>query len=135
MIAYPYGALVTGLLLILAGCLTMIRHFLLEPGSSHYPKAPGWLRHIMFVFASIVIFLGLRFVWAYIDDAPNIVPPQPGASMELMAFALVVYKGTMLLNVLRQRYPTEVWQKLNRINEHLTCKAGRFAGMGMWLRR
>jgi hypothetical protein len=102
----------------------MIRHFLLEPLSLHYPKAPGWLRHTMFLFATVVIFLGLRFVWAFMSDAPDVMPPQPGASMELMSMILVIYKGSMLANVLRQRYPEEVWTKLNRINDHLLCKEG-----------
>lgn len=132
MIAYPWGALVTGLMLITAGILTLVRHYLLEPGSTHYPKAPIFLRHVMFGFASCILFVGLQFVWTFMSDKANTMPPQPTPAMQLLATALLVYKSSLLVNILRQRYPEQVWQKLNRINDHLHCRDGKFAS---WLSR
>jgi hypothetical protein len=122
MIAYPWGALFTGLMLILAGCLTMARHTLLEPASTHYPKAPMFVRNFMFLFAAVLLFLGLRYVWVFYSGQPNTTPPQPDPSMQLLAIALVVYKTAMLCNIIRQRYPEQIWNRLNRINESLRCK-------------
>ena len=123
MFAYPYGALITGTLLIIAGALTLTRHFLLEPVSDHYPKAPFWLRNAMFLFAAVLMFIGMQFLWAFFSGEPNTIPPQPSPSTQLLAVALALYKGAMLGNILRQRYPPETWQRLNRINE-IVCRKG-----------
>lgn len=125
MFAYPYAALITGLLLMTAGGLTLTRHFLLEPMSGKYPKAPSWLRHSMFGFAAVLVLIGLQFVWAFVSDAPNVVPPQPTPAMQLLSVALVIHKACLLANILRQRYPEDVWARLNAITERLFCKNDR----------
>jgi len=135
MIAYPYGAFVTGLALVIAGGLTLGRHFLLEPVNDRFPKAPLWLRNSMFGFATVLIFLGVQYLWVFVSGAPNTVPPQPPTSIQVLSIALVFYKAAMLLNIARQRLPQEVWVKLNRINEHLLCKDGHCHAMWRWLSR
>jgi hypothetical protein len=122
MVGYPFGGLFTGVLLILAGGFTLGRHYLLEPICPNYPKAPFWLRNFMFLFAAVMVFLGLQFLWVFVSDAPNTIPPQPAPSMQLLSLALCLYQAAMLGNILRQRYPQEVWDRLNRINEKLFCK-------------
>lgn len=127
MIEYPWGTLVTGVLLMIAGVLTLARHFFLEPVSSKYPKAPAFVRHSMFMFAAVLLFIGLRYVWAFLSDGTTNVPPHPPASMQFLATALVLYKAAMLLNIVRQRYPDEVWTRLNRINDALNCPDNKIA--------
>lgn len=127
MIAIPLGTLVTGLLLILAGGLTLTRHFLLEPVSAKYPKAPVFIRNCMFAFGAVLIFLGLRYTWTYIFDTSGHVPPHPDATMQFLAFVLAVYKAAMLANIIRQRYSEEVWTRLNRISDALHCPDSRIA--------
>ena len=122
MFAYPHAALLTGLMLVIAGGLTLARHFLLEPLSTHYPKAPAWLRHTMFLFAAVLIYTGLRFVWAFATNAPDTIPPQPGPATQLLAVALLLYKSAMLANVLRQHNTAATWKRLNRLNEK--CRTG-----------
>lgn len=124
MIAYPWAALFTGVMLLIAGGLTLTRHMLLEPVSTHYPKAPLFVRNSMFAFASVLLFLGLRFIWVYASGHPNTTPPQPDPSIQLLSCALVGYKAVMLTNIIRQRYTEQVWNRLNRINEALRCKDG-----------
>lgn len=125
MIAYPWGALVTGSFLILAGIFTLIRHFLLEPAQLNYPKAPVFVRHGIFAFAMVCLFLGLQFIATFFDDAaPTSVPPQPGPAIQLLSTALMIYKGILLGNIVRQRYPADVWKRLNRVNEYLQCQNG-----------
>lgn len=125
MFAYPYGALITGILLFLAGCLTLARHYLLEPVSDHYPKAPFWLRNSMFLFATVLIFVGMQFLWAFASGAPNTIPPQPSPYTQLLSFALFLYKAAMLANILRQRYSPKTWARLNHINDLLQCSKRR----------
>lgn len=121
MFAYPYGALITGVLLIVAGACTLARHLLLSPDTLDYPKAPWWLRLPMFAFAAVLVFLGLRFVWTFIGGAPDLIPPQPSPATQLLALVLVAYKAAMLINILRQRYSPATWARLNHITDLLAC--------------
>lgn len=133
MIGYPYGSIVTALFLVCAGVFTLARLFLLEPTSKRYPKAPAWLRNIMFAFAAAMIFIGLQYGYVFLSGAPRTSPPQPNAHMQFMATGLFLYSGAMLFNILRQRYPEHVWKKLNRINDHLCCTGGRSGSFWKWL--
>lgn len=107
-----YSAVIaaTGSCFIFAGLLALIRQSLLEPVSSQYPKAPAWLRNCMFAFAALQIFVGLRTLSAGQDVEQ---------SMFIMALGLVLYNGAMLFNLMRQRYPEDVWERLNKINDRL----------------
>jgi hypothetical protein len=125
MIAYPWGAIVTGCLLVTAGLLCLARHFLLEPTSPNYPKAPMFVRHGIFGFAMICLFLGLQYIFVFFDEsAINDVPPQPGPAIQLLSSALVIYKAVLLGNIVRQRYPESIWARINRMNELLQCQSG-----------
>jgi hypothetical protein len=124
MIAYPWGALVTGIMLLLAGIFCIVRHFLLEPGTETFPKAPVFVRHGMFAFSLVLLFLGLQYTWVFLDGQGNTTPPQPSPNMQFLATALMFYKGLMLANIVRQHYPARTWMKLNRINEYLQCQSG-----------
>lgn len=104
--------LITGIAFVVAGLFALGRQSLLEPASSQYPKAPGWLRHCMLAFAALQIFMGLQALTA------RHVVTDP---MALMACGLLLYNGAMLFNLLRQRYPEDVWERLNRINDRLFC--------------
>jgi len=110
-----------GLFYTLAGCFGLIRHFLLEPRMPNYPRAPQWLLHVFFGFAAILIFAGLRFLCAWATGEGRSVPPGATGMGVLLAAALFVYKGSMLGNVLHQRYPAQVWTRLNRINTMVRC--------------
>lgn len=125
MIAYPWGALFTGAMLVLAGILCLVRHFLLEPVNANYPKAPIFVRHGIFGFAMVCLLLGLQFLAVFFNnEAPTTIPPQPGPGIQFLSTALVIYKGILLGNIVRQRYPASVWERLNRMNETLQCKNG-----------
>lgn len=106
--------LMVGTMVALAGALVLIRVMLLEPASVRYPKAPTWLRNLMLCFAAVLLFVGFQFVFSE-------TPPQPAT--RLMALSLLLYKTAMLGNVIRQRYPEQVWRRLNRIDEVLHCKS------------
>jgi hypothetical protein len=122
MIDYPWAALITGAMLALSGGMTLVRHFLLEPLNVNYPKAPVFVRHGMFAFAVVLVFLGLQFIWIFFEDRPNTVPPQPGTSLQFLSMALFIYTGIMLGNIARQHYPATTWKKIERINDSLLCR-------------
>lgn len=133
MFAYPSGSLVAGLAFLLAGGFTLIRIFLLEPGSRQYPKAPGWLRVQMMLFSSVLLLFGLQYLWVFFSDQPNTMPPQASSHLQFLAIMLAIYKGAMLLNIVRQRFPEEIWKRLNRISESLPCQGKRFTPLWRYL--
>lgn len=103
MIAYPWAALYTGVLLILAGGFTLGRHYLFEPMSVRYPKAPFFVRQTIFAYACVQAFLGLQYVWTFFYDERMTSPPMPGPAMQFLATALVINNAVMLWNVWSQR--------------------------------
>lgn len=112
--------LITGILLVLAGLLALLRQSLLEPDSPNYPKAPTWLRHCMFAFAVILTYTGLQSIWVALSARMGASDVSTG-HVQLLAVSLCLYNGAMVGNLLRQRYPQDVWERLNRINERLFC--------------
>lgn len=114
-------SLLAGIPLAVAGICGLVRHFLLEPRMEHYPKAPGWLLFIYFIFSVVLIYLGLRFLVAWFGEDRGIPPnAQPGFVM--LGWTVLLYKGAMLINVLRQRYPVEFWRRINRIQDAHCCR-------------
>lgn len=117
-------SLLTGIFWLLAGVCGMIRHFLLEPRTTTYPRAPAWLLAVFFAAATFFIFLGLRFVAAYVAREPGI-PPQASPSMMATSMVVLIYQAALLANILRQHYPAHTWKRLNRIQEIVRCSPGR----------
>ena len=115
------NSLLAGLFYFAAGSFGLVRHFLLEPGMANYPKAPKWLLNVFFAFSSVLIYAGLRFLWAWGTGEGATVPPGVTGMGVMLAGATFVYKASMLYNVLRQRYPVAVWARLNRITELVQC--------------
>lgn len=107
----------TGGFFVLAGLSALVRQSLLEPDSPQYPKAPAWLRMCMFGFSAVLMFTGLHYISSPHDTA---------GPTRLLAIALVLYNVAMLGNVVRQRYPEDVWDRLNRVNERISCSNNSF---------
>lgn len=125
MLPYPYGSLIVGIMLTIAGICALVRHFLLEPVSLNYPKAPAWLRAVLFLFGATLIYVGSKFLWTFISGAPNTIPPQPSPYTQLLSIMVCAYKVAMLANILLQRYPAETWRRLQRIQDALCPKRKR----------
>lgn len=119
MPSLPYDNVITGGFFLAAGLLALVRQSLLEPHSPNYPKAPTWLRHCMFAYAASLIFTGLQLIWTFVAD--HLPKVQAANSFQMLAGVLCVYNAAMLFNILRQRYPAETWERLNRINDRLFC--------------
>jgi hypothetical protein len=132
MIAYPYGALFVGVALLVTGIVSVARAFLLDPRSERYPKAPAFVRHTIFGFGTLMCWLGLHYLTVFFSDSASTSPPQPGAEMQFISTVLCIYKTILLANIARQRYPVDVWTKLNRLNDALPCKDRKFL---LWLSR
>lgn len=131
MLEFPYGTLVAGILFIMAGGFTLSRHFLLEPTSKNYPRCPNWLRFIMFLFGSILVLYGLQYIWVFVSNKPDTIPPQASSPMQFMALCLCINQGSLFLNIVMQRCSEKVWTKLERINSLLLCKDQKHPKIGL----
>jgi len=109
-----------GILFTSSGTMGLVRHFLLEPSSPNYPKAPSWLLGVFFAFSTFLMFIGLRYLNTAIAGV-NEVPPGAATVMVSMAVAIFLYKFALLLNLLLQRLPARVWARLNAINTMVRC--------------
>jgi hypothetical protein len=116
------NTLAAGILLTASGSCGLLRHFLLEPKTPNYPKAPSWLLGVFFIFSTFLIFIGLRYINTAIIGVDT-TPPGAATVMVSMSAMLFFYKVSLLTNVLMQRYPAEVWQKLNSINTMVRCSS------------
>lgn len=119
------NTLLAGVFYLLAGICGLVRHFILEPRMENYPRAPGWLLNVVFAFAAVLIFAGLRFLWAWGSGAAASIPPGATGMGVVLSASLLMYKASMLGNVLFQRYPAEVWMRLERISELVRCSPRR----------
>lgn len=107
--------LVTAILIGIAGFAIGFRQIVLSPRNSTYPPAPAHVRGAMWAFAvfcafaSVMFFGGIDKPGAYAGNAAWVV----------LAFVAVValYSSVLLANILAQRYPAEVWRRLNRATE------------------
>lgn len=121
------NSLFAGSFYLLAGICGLVRHFLLEPGMANYPRAPKWLLNVFFMFSCVLMYAGLRFLWVWATGEGVTVPPGVTGMGVMLAAATFIYKGSMLFNVARQRYPADVWVRLDRITKLVQCspKDGR----------
>lgn len=114
-------SLLAGLPLVIAGICGLVRHFLLDPTMLRYPRAPGWLLGVFFLFSSVLIYAGLRFLLAWYLEQPG-VPPNAQPMMVVLAWAVLMYKGSMLWNVFKQRHPAQIWERIYRLQRALGCR-------------
>jgi hypothetical protein len=78
---------------------------------------------VFFLFAAVMIFLGSRFLLAWHLEEPS--PPRATAVGAALALTLLIYKVSLLVNVLHQRLPADVWQRLNCITDLARCTPRR----------
>lgn len=123
-------SLYAGIMWILAGCCGLTRHFVMEPKMTTFPKAPPYLHFVYFLTSTYFLFVGLRFAFAWYLGETGI-PPNASPSSVALAGVMLNYKATMLINILRQRYPTAVWNRLNNITKTLKCSTD---GCGLFKR-
>lgn len=113
----PLNTFWSGIFLTLAGASVLVRHLLLEPGLVNFPKAPKWLLNVYFLFATVMIYLGIRYLWAWKMGDTTTIPPAASPAMVLQSAALSIYNGAMLVNVVNQRMPKRAWRRINNITE------------------
>lgn len=85
-----------GFFYLAAGICGLIRHFMLEPKLLAEPRTPKWLLRVFFGFSTVMIYVGLRFLTAWATGAAVVTPPAATSIGVLVAFAICVYKGSLL---------------------------------------
>jgi len=105
------NTLLAGAAYVLAGIFGLIRHFMLEPKVQAMPRAPTWLLHVFFCFSAVLVYVGLRFLWAWGTNSAMTSPPGATGMGLLMAISLLVYKASLLKDATSQyRLSGEIWR-------------------------
>jgi hypothetical protein len=119
--------LFTAALLALAGFSLGFRQIVLSPRNSTYPPAPPFVRLAMFVFAAAMAGAAVLF-WGHANTPPEFAGQAAGI-VAALSFGVAIYNAVMLVNILRQRYPAEVWRRLNRAADTVkrSCPDRKFA--------
>jgi len=119
--------LITALLLAVAGFSIGFRQIVLSPRNSTYPPAPRLVRLAMFVFAAFCGGAAVMFHGGI--DLPGDYAGRASGVVAIFVFGVATYNGVMLFNILLQRYPAEVWRRLNRAAETVkkSCPERKFA--------
>jgi hypothetical protein len=107
--------LITAVLLGLAGFATGLRQIILSPRNQTFPKAPEFVRSVMFIVA-VSLAGGAMLFFGHISR-PGFYAGEAAGPVSLFALGLLIYNAALLYNILRQRYSPEVWARLNRITE------------------
>lgn len=100
----------TAVLLGLAGFALGLRQIILSPKNITFPCAPETIRVAMFIGAVTLAFMAALF---YGHDQPY--AGQAANPVAVLAGIFALYNAAMLWNVLTQRLPPGVWDRLNRV--------------------
>jgi len=119
--------LITALLLALGGFSIGLRQIVLSPRNLTYPAAPPHVRAAMFGFAVALGGASVLF-WGHADTPPEYAGEAAGI-VALLVGGVALYNLVMAVNVLAQRYPPDVWRRLNRATETVkrSCPEKKFA--------
>lgn len=92
-----------GFFYLFAGVCGLIRHFMLEPRIATMPRTPSWLLKVFFVFSTVMIYVGLRFLTAWFTGAALTVGPAATGIGLLVAVATATYKGSLLYDTITRK--------------------------------
>lgn len=101
--------LLTALLLALAGFTLGLRQIFLDPRNATFPCAPAGVRMLMFLGAGALGGLAVLF-WGH-SSRPY--AGEAAAPIAVLAGLLAIYFSAMVINVLAQRWPSRVWDRIN----------------------
>jgi hypothetical protein len=101
----------TAALFAIAGFALGLRQILLQPNQASFPCAPRGVRVAMFMGAAMLGYLAALF-WGERPQIP--FAGQAANAVAVLAGLLALYFMAMLVNLLAQRYPPKMWEKINR---------------------
>jgi len=99
------NSLLAGMFWLAAGLCGLTRHFLLEPRLVGYPKSKEWLQNVFFVYASCLIFVGLRFLTIWYTGEANVSPPGATSMGVFIAAITLIYKSSLLADTISKWRP------------------------------
>jgi hypothetical protein len=90
------------------------RHILLSPSSSAWPKAPAWLRKVLFAGALVMVYGGLNLIFAGLGQV--LLPPTDRIQLiAVLMSTIAVVESAFAANLLRQRLPARITARLERL--------------------
>jgi hypothetical protein len=113
--------IVAGVAALLTAFAMIWRHVLLSPSSSAWPKAPRWLRTILFAGLAVVFYAGMNLLLAGLDQAH--IPPTDRSELLALVFgSSAIVETAFAVNLAIQRLPPSLWTRLDRLATIVRCK-------------
>lgn len=109
--------LLTGIFFLLGSLFVGMREILLRPENTKFPKVPFWVSLSLFVYCLALFLAGTALIFSVYNRAPL----NQGALFLIVSAAIALHNLATLANVLTQRYPSRVWERLHRIAEAANC--------------
>lgn len=113
--------LAAGVALCVAGFFFGLRVIFLNPEAEGWPPAPTLVRVAMFAFMALMILAGVEVGGRAINTGTSMFP----LSVILVFWGLAAYSVVMWVNIVRQKYPLVVWNRIERIMTLASCRNGR----------
>lgn len=117
--------LLTGIFFLLASLFVGVREILLRPENTKFPKVPFWVSLSLFVYCIALFLAGTSLIFSVYNRAPL----DQGALFLIVAAAIALHNLATLANVLTQRYPPRVWERLHLIAYRAKCQRKAAAGL------
>lgn len=95
-------SLIVGLCLVACSLMVGIREVLLRPENDRFPKAPLWLRSVLFGYCIVLFLLGSSALFSIEAGHPMV---SNGEFIVLLAGGALVHHGSSTLWFLTQRTP------------------------------
>lgn len=109
--------------LILAAACVGMRQILLGPNAKTWPKADRWLLMVMFGYAAVLLYFGVRLLSATFDGV-TAIPPDASTRFVVLCLIIGAMETALLINVSRQSRPRAVIDKIERV-----ASVGEVAGV------
>lgn len=113
--------LAAGVALCVAGFFFGLRVIFLNPEAEGWPPAPTLVRVTMFAPMAFMMMAGVEIIGEALKTGRSWVP----LTLVLVFWSLAAYASVMWFNILRQRYPAIVWNRVERIMTLAHCRNGR----------
>lgn len=113
--------LAAGVALCIAGFFFGLRVIFLNPDAEGWPPAPTIVRVSIFALMAFMMMAGVEVGGQALKSGVSVIP----LTVVLVFWSLAAYAVIMWFNILRQRYPAVVWNRIERIMALANCRNGR----------
>lgn len=110
--------LILGILFCYSAAAVAIREIQFRPENVDYPKAPAWLRAIMFGYAVVLAIIGSSALFSLSNGRPWLTE----GPLVFVAAGTAVYNSGLLVNARMQKFGPRVHSRIQQIIDLARCR-------------